>query len=104
MKLNSIVAKQVFAEPYRQDGVTVITAAKITGGGGGDSHDKNDEGGGFGFLARPSGAYVINEKGRVRWIPAIDINRLIATVGAIALAGLLVGARLARLRAGNTSA
>jgi uncharacterized spore protein YtfJ len=109
MKIEELVAKAkeslgieaVYAQPYQKDGITVITAASITGGaGGGNGHDKQGqegEGGGFGMNARPTGAYVIKE-GTVTWQPAVDVNRLLAIAGAIAVAVLLVASRMARLR------
>lgn len=48
--------------------------------------------------ARPAGAYVIKD-GRVRWRPAVDVNRLFATVGAVAIAYLLTRARIEKARA-----
>jgi uncharacterized spore protein YtfJ len=79
----------VFAEPYETDGVTVIAAATVAGGAGGggghDEHGQEGEGGGFGVAARPAGAYVIKD-GRVQWRPAVDVNRLFATIGAVAIA------------------
>jgi uncharacterized spore protein YtfJ len=99
----SITAKRVFAEPYERDGVTVIPAATVAGGGGGggghdEEHQQGGEGGGFGLSARPAGAYVIKD-GNVSWQPAVDVNRLVATIGAIAVAYLLTRTRIARVRA-----
>ena len=100
---DSITVKRVFAEPYERDGVTVIAAATVAGGGGGggghdDERHQGGEGGGFGLTARPAGAYVIKD-GQVSWRPAVDVNRLITTIGAIAVAYLLSRARVARVRA-----
>ncbi|MGH8868982.1 MAG: sporulation protein [Actinomycetes bacterium] len=94
-------AKRVFAEPYEKNGVTVIAAANVAGGGGGGGgHDQNAEGSGVGFgvAARPAGAYVIRD-GKVSWRPAVDVNRLIGTLGAVAIAYLLSRARIERSRA-----
>jgi hypothetical protein len=80
----------------------VIAAATVAGGaGGGGGHDERGqegEGGGFGVSARPAGAYVIKD-GRVRWRPAVDVNRLVATVGAVAIAYLFTRARIEKARA-----
>jgi uncharacterized spore protein YtfJ len=99
---DAITVTRVFAEPYEQDGVTVIAAATVGGGGGGggghDERGQEGEGGGFGVAARPAGAYVIKD-GRVRWRPAVDVNRLIATVGAVAIAYLFTRARIEKARA-----
>jgi uncharacterized spore protein YtfJ len=98
----AITVRRVFGEPYEKDGVTFIAAARVGGGGGGGGgHDKTGqegEGGGFGVGARPSGAYVIKD-GNVRWMPAVDVNRVIAVLGAVAVVFLITRPRLARIRA-----
>jgi uncharacterized spore protein YtfJ len=98
----AITVRRVFGEPYEKDGVTFIAAARIGGGGGGGGgHDKNGqegEGGGFGVGARPAGAYVIKD-GNVRWMPAVDVNRIMAVLGAVALVFLVTRARIERIRA-----
>lgn len=103
MKLNevltrageAITVRRVFADPYEKDGVTVIAGAMIAGGGGGGGgHDKEGqegEGGGFGVAAKPAGAFVIKD-GMVSWRPAVDVNRLIMTIGAIGVASALARA------------
>lgn len=98
----SLDVRMVYAEPYERDGVTVIAAAKVAGGGGGgNGHDEKGqegEGGGFGLTAKPAGAYIIKD-GQVRWAPAIDVNRLVVTMGVIAIAGLFVATRIAGIQA-----
>lgn len=88
--------KRVFAEPYEKDGVTVIAAATVAGGGGGgggqDATGGEGSGAGFGVKAYPTGAYVIRD-GKVTWCPGVDVNRAIGTVGAVAMAYLLLRAR-----------
>ncbi|WP_086668106.1 spore germination protein GerW family protein [Lentzea kentuckyensis] len=95
-------AKKVYAEPFTQDGITVIAAATVSGGlGGGTGRDEKGqegEGGGFGVYAKPTGAYVISD-GKVRWEPAIDANRLIAVMGAVAIAAMLIASRIVRAKA-----
>ena len=88
---DTMTVKQVFGEPYEKDGVTVIPVAAVGGGGGGGSGEQMGEGkgggGGFGMAARPAGVYVI-KGGEVKWIPALNINRVIMggqIVGVIAL-------------------
>lgn len=97
----SLGAWAVYTQPYEKDGVTVIAAARVAGGtGGGKGHDKQGqegEGGGFGLNARPAGAYVIKD-GAVAWMPAVDVNRLLVTVGVIAVATLLAVTRMVKLR------
>lgn len=89
---DAITGRKVFGEPLSTDGVTVVTAARVWGGGGGgtgqDDSGQQGEGGGFGLLARPSGAYVIRD-GDVSWRPAIDPNTVIISVAAVAVAVVL---------------
>ena len=54
--------------------------------------------GGFGLGARPVGAYALKD-GKVRWLPAVDVNRLLATLGAVVIVYLISRARIARARA-----
>ena len=73
---DAITVKRVFGEPYQENGVTVIPAAKVMGGGGGGEGETTTEGSapgkgsgsGFGLAARPAGAYVIRGN-EVRWEP-----------------------------------
>lgn len=98
----SLRATVVYAEPYEKDGLTVIPAAVVMGGGGGGKgHDARagkgeaeGEGGGFGLVARPAGAFVI-ENGTVRWQPAFDVTRLV-TAGTIVVLAVLRGLRRRR--------
>ncbi|WP_245848387.1 spore germination protein GerW family protein [Lentzea kentuckyensis] len=99
---NSVEAKKVYAEPYERNGITVIAAASVSGGtGGGSGRDEKGQegegGGGFGISAKPTGAFVINGND-VRWVPAVDVNRLIATMGAVAVAAIFVAARFFKSR------
>jgi uncharacterized spore protein YtfJ len=98
----AITVRRVFAEPYVQDGVTVIAVAKVSGGGGGggghDQQGQEGEGGGFGVHARPAGVYVIKD-GHVRWLPAVDPNRVVAVLGMVAVAFLFTRARIEKVRA-----
>ena len=68
------------------------------GGGGRDERGQEGEGCGFGVRARPAGAYVIKD-GRVWWRPAVDVNRLFATIGAVAIAYLFTRVRIEKARA-----
>ena len=96
---DAMTVERVYAEPVERDGTTVIGVAAVSGGAGGgggsDPEGQQGSGAGFGVGAKPVGAFVIRD-GRVRWQPAVDVNRLIAVVGAVALAALIVGARFAR--------
>jgi uncharacterized spore protein YtfJ len=93
---DALTARRVFGEPVEHDGVTVIPAAVLRGGfGGGSGQDESGqrgEGGGFGLVARPVGAYVI-KGGVVRWQPAFDLNRTIGLASTVAVAWLLTAAR-----------
>src|SRR5437868_11803852 len=86
---DSINVKRVYGEPVEEDGLTIIPAAKVMGGGGGGGDAENDAGGGFGIRARPAGAYVIKD-GKVRWEPALDLNRIILGGQIVAIFFLLV--------------
>ncbi|GAB3443433.1 spore germination protein GerW family protein [Actinophytocola sediminis] len=92
----TVSARLVYAEPYERDGLTVIPAARVFGGGGGGtgrSHDgQQGNGGGLGVLARPVGAFVVGD-GQVRWVPAVDVHRLVGTVVGAVLGGLLIRRR-----------
>jgi uncharacterized spore protein YtfJ len=96
---DTISVRRVFAEPIERNGVLVIPAASVGGGvGAGQGHDdrgQDGEGGGFGVGARPAGAYIVKD-GNVRWIPAIDVNRVVATAGAVAIVYLIARARIAK--------
>jgi len=71
---DTMTVRRVYAEPVTENGVTVIAAASIWGGGGGggdgtDQQGQQGEGGGFGLHTRPVGAYVIKDA-TVTWVPA----------------------------------
>jgi uncharacterized spore protein YtfJ len=97
----TLTVTRVYGEPFERDGVTVIPTATVSGGGGGGGGHEADgpegQGGGFGLGIKPAGVYVIAD-GDVRWHPAVDVNRLIASVTAVALAAILARVRLERLR------
>lgn len=94
---DSVSVKRVYGEPYEKNGLTVIPAATVRGGGGaGQGENENGEsgkGGGFGLVARPTGAWII-EDGRVSWKPAIDVNRVVVGGQVIALIAILVTGRV----------
>ena len=81
---DAITVKRVFGDPIETEGVTVIPAAKVGGGGGGGGDNENNGGGGFGLGARPVGAYVVKGDD-VRWVPAVDVNRLLAFAFVVSL-------------------
>lgn len=88
---DSMTVKRVFGEPYQQNGVTIIPAAKIRGGAGGgvgtDAKQSRGFGGGYGVMASPVGTYVIKGD-TVRWLPAVDVNRLVLIAAFITIFAL----------------
>ncbi|MEU6641826.1 spore germination protein GerW family protein [Saccharomonospora sp. NPDC046836] len=99
---DAVSARRVYAEPVEADGVTVIPAAAVGGGGGGgqghDQKGQEGEGGGVGVGGRPVGAYTIKNS-TVRWLPAVDVNRLVVAVASVLVVYLLTRARIAKARA-----
>ena len=99
---DAITVSRVYGEPYEKDGLTVIPAARVSGGGGGGSgkDDKGGDGsgGGFGVSGRPAGAYVIRN-GDATWRPAVAPNRIIGVVGLVLAAWLVSRPRVIRSRA-----
>ena len=88
---DSINVRRVYGEAIQQGGVTVIPAALVVGGGGGGGGEGpvpqqagvegevpkgSGSGSRFGLRARPAGAFVIRE-GKVSWVPAVDVNRIV---------------------------
>ena len=84
-----LTVRRVFGEPVERDGITVIPAANVRGGGGGGGDVQGNGGGGFGVSASPAGAYVI-KNGTVRWEPALDLNRTIFMGQVVGIVALLV--------------
>jgi len=95
---DAMTARTVFAEPIERDGTLIIPAAKVRGGGGGGGDNQENSGGGFGLAAKPAGAYVVRE-GKVRWEPAIDVNRIVLGGQIIAIVALLVLRSILKKRA-----
>jgi len=92
---DAITVRKVYGEPFEKDGLTVIPAARVMGGSGGgigqDEGGQQGEGGGFGLVARPAGAFVIRE-GEISWRPAVDPTTVIAAAAAIAIVAIVAGA------------
>ncbi|GDY31911.1 spore germination protein GerW family protein [Gandjariella thermophila] len=91
---DAVTTNRVYGEPIRENGVTIIPAAKIGGGGGGGEGAQPEEkghglGAGLGMSAHPTGAFVVRD-GTVTWQPAIDVNRAILAGAAASVAALLV--------------
>jgi len=89
--------KRVYGEPYETGGVTVIPAASVRGGGGGGAGQSGEKdsgkGGGFGAVARPSGAWIIDQ-GNVTWKPVVDVNRIVLGGQIVGLVAILVAGRV----------
>jgi uncharacterized spore protein YtfJ len=87
---------QVFGPPIQRDHVTVVPVAHVRAGGGagGAAHrEPHQTNGGFGFVARPAGAWIVEDSGTVRWQPAVDVTRMalfgqLATTVAMIVLGL----------------
>ena len=93
---DAVSVKRVYGDPYEKNGLTVIPAATVRGGGGGGTGDEGDDSGGgagFGLMARPSGAWII-EEGRATWKPAVDVNRIVLGGQVIALTAILMTGRI----------
>ena len=91
---DALTVQRVYGEPIERDGVLIIPAASVRGGGGGGGDAEQNGGGGFGLTAKPVGTYVVSD-GRVRWEPAVDVNRIVlgAQVAAVVIA-LVIGSVL----------
>ena len=83
-----INVRRVYGEPYQEDGLTIIPAANVMGGGGAGGDTEGNGGGGFGVRARPAGAWVIKD-GEATWRPAMDLNRTILMGQLVAIVALL---------------
>lgn len=98
---------RVFGAPIHVDGLTVVPVAKIGGGGGAgggaesvqDHDDASGTGGGFGLAAKPLGVFVVGN-GKVRWRPAVDVNKIILGGQVVAVTALLVVRAIVKARAG----
>jgi len=90
---DALTVKRVFGDPFEKDGITVIPAARVSGGAGGGAGEGpigegdgtgKGSGGGFGLVARPAGVYVIRGD-HVRWQPAVDVNKVIMGAQLVAI-------------------
>ncbi|HSO95756.1 MAG TPA: sporulation protein [Acidimicrobiia bacterium] len=93
---DAVTVRRVYGKPIERGDVTVIPAAAVQGGGGGTGNATNGGGGdpgsgsgvGWGLRARPVGAYVVRD-GKVRWQPALDLNRVIVGGQVVAVVALV---------------
>jgi uncharacterized spore protein YtfJ len=89
-------AGRVFGTPIQQDGVVVLPVAKVKGGGGGgggtgqaeEGREGSGSGAGMGVSAKPLGVFVV-KNGKVRWQPAVDINKVILGAQIVAITALV---------------
>lgn len=86
-------ARRVFGEPIVREDSVILPVAKIRGGAGGGNapstgQGAQGEGGGFGLIAKPAGVYVVRGE-KVRWIPSVDVNRIIAGGQLVAACALI---------------
>jgi uncharacterized spore protein YtfJ len=99
---DAISVKRVVGEPYEKNGTTVIPVASISGvGGAGEGQDATGHptgGGGYGMGGRTTGAYVIRGD-KVRWLPAVDVNRLMLGMQIVAIVALFTARSIAKERA-----
>jgi uncharacterized spore protein YtfJ len=94
--VGSAQAARAFGTPIQQDGVTVLPVAKVKGGGGGgggtgqaeEGHEGSGSGGGMGVSAKALGVFVV-KNGKVRWQPAVDINKIILGGQIVAIIALV---------------
>lgn len=97
---DTLTVRRVFGDAYEKNGVTAIPVARVQGGAGGgqgDSADGKGWGGGAGMAAHPSGMFVIVGD-RVRWEPALDINRIVVGAQIVAVVGLLTVRSIVKAR------
>jgi uncharacterized spore protein YtfJ len=94
---DAMTVRRVFGDPHAQDGVTVVPAAVVVGGlGAGSGRRETGEagdGGGFGVIALPVGAFTIRA-GRVRWHPAVNGNLLVVAATVVAVTYLRTRSRI----------
>ncbi|BCB75811.1 hypothetical protein GCM10022251_25960 [Phytohabitans flavus] len=91
-------AGAVVGEPIKQDGITVVPVARISGGGGGgggggtkpgtEAQEGSGTGAGWGVSSHPVGAFVIKD-GTVQWRPAVDVSRIVLGGQIVAIVALL---------------
>jgi hypothetical protein len=112
---DNLSVRRAFGTAYEKEGMLIIPVAIVAGGGGGGTgrnrpgnpaagpgsppeeaapapdstprhSGRTEEGGGFGGLVLPSGAYVVKGD-QVRWVPAVDVT--IAVLASLSLVRML---------------
>lgn len=97
---DALSVERVFGQPIQQGESVILPVAKVRGGGGGGSggaKDQEGEGGGFGLMVAPAGAFVVRGE-KIRWMPAVDLNRIVLGGQLVALAGLILFSRVFRAK------
>ena len=89
-----MAARRVYGEPFEKNGVTVIPAARVMGGG----DNAGNGGAGFGVMASPAGAWIVKGE-TVRWQPAVDATKVALMGQLVALAAILTLRSVLRHRA-----
>lgn len=102
-------ASKAFGTPVVQDGTIVLPVAKVGGGGGGGGGSSpagqgstaagTGTGAGFGLSAKALGVYVVRN-GEVKWIPAVDVNRIVLGGQVVVVAALLLARAVIKSRSG----
>jgi len=85
---DAVTVRRVYGDPYQVEGITIIPAASVMGGGGGGADTQGNGGGGFGVRARPAGAWIIKD-GDAQWRPAVDVTRIALMGQIVAIVALL---------------
>lgn len=88
--------RTVIGEPIVHEGLTIIPAARVSGGGGGgggtgpqgDGTEAGGQGMGFGIRSAPAGVFVVKGED-VSWRPAIDVNKMVVGGQIVAVVALL---------------
>lgn len=103
---DTLTVKRVFGDAYQVNGTTIIPVAAVRGGGGGGGGEGTapepqgtgmGAGMGFGVNDRPVGVYIL-ENGTTRWMPAVDVTRIVLGAQLVTLAAVLVLGRVLRHR------
>lgn len=89
-------ADTVFGASREIAGSVVIPVAQVSWGGGGGFGEATEKaeagtggGGGLGIQVKPLGAIVVTE-GDVRWMPTLDVTRIVMMGCLVAVAAMLV--------------
>jgi uncharacterized spore protein YtfJ len=100
---DTLTVGRVYGEPFEKDGLVVIPAATVRGGGGGGEGEPGEgqpggSGAGFGMSAQPTGAYQIRGD-ELTWVPAPDVTKLVISSQVFAIVALLIIRSILKRRA-----